>query len=150
MPSHCLKDIISRDSFAIEENKIFDLVKEWHEIHNQTTHLNTELIKTIRFELIPNKELINLANHSKLVNEKIVYKIIKERELQQNNIQSTRQFINCTKAQYILNQTFGKIFSSDSPTRQTKQISKNKLASGSIDKKIKIWNVDSGECIQTW
>ena len=43
-------------------------------------------MKKIRFELIPNDELFYLANHSKLLNENLLYQIIRERVLNENNV----------------------------------------------------------------
>ena len=121
LPSECLEEIISRDCFVLDESKVFELVHDWHVNHIRTrpSQLNVELIKRIRFELIPNMELSNLMRQSKFINERIVYQIVKERLFQANTMIPERKY------------------------------QANKLASGSEDNSIKIWNVDSGECIRT-
>ena len=100
LSSQCLKQIISRDSFSVNEIKIFKLVEEWHIFHNQTNDLNIELIKEIRFKLIPSEELIDLAQNSKLVSDrKLVDKINKIINLRKGStIQLTRKIIYSTTA----------------------------------------------------
>ena len=67
LSNRSLEEILRRDTFGINEVKIFELVNEWHEHHNRTTdNIDNELLNAVRFELIPNKELTRLANHSKI------------------------------------------------------------------------------------
>ena len=47
--------------------------------HNQAANRH-ELVKRIRFEQIQKQELFNLTSKSKLINEKIVNQILKERK----------------------------------------------------------------------
>ena len=129
LSSQCLQEIISRDSFGINEMSIFELVNDWHVHHNRTENLENDLIKKIRFELFSNKELFNLTHHSNMVDKNLVFEVLKERHLHENTKMPTR-LIHIT-------------------TTTTKTIPNNKLVSGSEDKSIKIWNVDTGECIRT-
>ena len=39
LPSDCLKEIISRDSFSLNEVKIFELVNERHVFHRRTENI---------------------------------------------------------------------------------------------------------------
>ena len=118
LSSQCLQEILGRDSFLINESKLFELVSDWHAYHNRTENLDNELIKKIRFELFSNEELLNLTHYSKLVDSKLVCQILKDRILHKNTKTPTRQF-------------------------------QTKLVSGSDDNTIKIWNVDTGECVRT-
>ena len=73
LPSQCLQEIIRRDSLSLNESKIFELVVEWHVYHNRTEDLSIELVREIRFELIPSEELFELLSRYKLIiNERLV------------------------------------------------------------------------------
>ena len=120
LSSQYLEQIIGRDSFSLNESKILELFNEWHVYHNQTKNFNNELIKKIRFEFISQKELYTLTNNSKLINK----------ELALNTIMKER------------------IFHEKTIIRKRK-LRTNILASGSSDESIKIWNIDTGECIRT-
>ena len=138
--------------------------------HNRTKNLNMELINKIRFELIPSEELVRLTDSFKLISD-IINQIIQDRIIQENAIQATLSVENCTTAALGTSSTKLKSvnstvsFKTTPPTTaistsytntallkitSTKiSISENKLASGSGDNTVKIWNVDSGECIRT-
>ena len=78
LSSERLQEILVRDSFGINEMRIFKLVNEWHVYHNRTDNLENDLIKKIRFELFSNYELFYLTSHSILVDETLAFQILKE------------------------------------------------------------------------
>ena len=135
LSSECMKEILDRDSFGLNEAKIFELVNEWHDIHNRTEYNDIELIKKIRFELIQKEELSNLTNKFKSISNQLVNQIKNERAFNENKIIPTRQSQTSIPTTSTQITTFSTI--------------NNKLASGSADNSIKIWNIDSGECIKT-
>ena len=119
MSSKCLQEILGRDSFGINEMRIFELVNEWHVYHNQTKNLNNELIKKIRFELFSNKELFNLTHHSNLVDKNLLFKILNDRIFHENTKMLTRHFQSTEST---------KISHTSSTTTTTKSISNNNLS----------------------
>ena len=147
MCDECLRRIISRDSFSLNEAKIYELVYEWHVFHNRTDSLDTELIETIRIELIDNEELLNLTSRSKLIDDERILRVLRQRLFDKNtNKKPTRRMqasstISTTNSTTTTTRTTTRI-----TTTTTKQISKyhNYLASGSDDEPIKIWNVETG------
>ena len=138
LSSQRLENILGRDSFDLDESKIFELVNEWHVYHNRTGNLNNELINKIRLELIPNKELLNLTHHCKLIDERKIFQILKGRILHEETTKPKRHFL-----------TTSKYTPTKSNSRTKAGLSNRQLASGSYDKSIKIWNIDTGECILT-
>ena len=101
LSSECFKKIISRNSFGLNELKIFELVKDWHIYNNKTNDINMDLINEIRLELIPSEELISLKNQSNLINLKKANKIIEERILHKKTNLPTRHIQTTTTASTI-------------------------------------------------
>ena len=101
LSSECFKKIISRNSFGLNELKIFELVKDWHIYNNKTNDINMDLINEIRLELIPSEELISLKNQSNLINLKKANKIIEEIILHKKTNLTTRHIQTTTTASTI-------------------------------------------------
>ena len=141
MLSESLEEIISRNSFKISATKIFELVEEWHINHNRTDNIDYQLLYTVRFDMIPNEELLRLGNHSKILSENIISRVMIQRLFESQTIDN----ITTTKGKTI--QPSMEI--SNKATTRTYLKVVNKLASGSDDHSIKIWNVDTGRCIRT-
>ena len=118
LSSQCLQEILGRDSFGINEMRIFELVNEWHVYHNQTKNFNNELIKKIRLELFSTKELFDLTQYSKLVDKNLVFEVLQDRHFNENTKMPTRHYqsTESTKITHTL-----------STTTTTKSISNNKL-----------------------
>ena len=158
LPSQCLKEIISRDSMAIIEIRLLELVKDWHEYHNRTNDVDVELIDAIRFELIPNGKLIKLVDCFKLFKQHKVFEIIKQRIAQENSIKpitlrNKLASVSDSNSILILDVYSGQCIQTldghSNSIMALEVISNNKLASGSADRSIKIWEVISSECVQT-
>ena len=122
LSNRSLGEILRRASFRRNEVKVFELVSEWHKYNNRTDNIDNELLDTVRFELIPDQELIRLANHSNIISEDILFRILRDRLLEVKIKQTTSHI------------TYHTI----STAKKTKKDLKaaNLLASGSDDKTI--------------
>ena len=119
LSAQSLKEIIARDSCRIRTVEIVKLIRNWRECH----YNRTILTYSHRVKTISDEELIRLEKCTEMLTE-----VLHLRE--ERFIELRMQANSKTTAMYL------KVFN-------------NKLASGSDDKTIKIWNVHTGECIRT-
>ena len=156
LSSECFKRILSRNSFNLSEDTIFDLVNEWHIFHNRTERIDNDLVKKIRFELFPKAKLVDLMRTSSLLSEQITNHILHQRFTNGNANKPDRHIKMASGSRdntiRIWDAETGeciRTLSVNSNVFTLQLVANNKLASGSADNLIKMWNIDTGECIAT-
>ncbi|CAF0981233.1 unnamed protein product [Brachionus calyciflorus] len=77
LSSDSLASIIERDSFCAPEIDIFNVVKDWHEMHKCLNEPKLELISKIRLALMKLEELLNQVRLSKLIDSDVILDAIK-------------------------------------------------------------------------
>lgn len=75
LSSDSLTTILERDSFCAPEIDIFNIVKDWHELHK--CEAKQELISKIRLPLMKLEELLNQVRLSKLIESDVILDAIK-------------------------------------------------------------------------
>ena len=142
--SNHLAKIIERDTFNIPEIKIFNIVHNWH-IHNNRSKKqdhDQKLISKIREGLLCINNKIDLCEFEYYETKKLVYSTSVLTRIETNTQVTTTT--TTTHATTTSLTTTTKITSNIIITNKL-----NRLASGSLDNTIKIWNIENGECIRT-
>ena len=130
LSSDSLVEIIGRDTFCAPEMDVFNLVQDWHTYNNWTNNKNEHLVEQIRLGQLSESDLKNITKYSDLINT--------------NSILNLWLYGSDSKQRKPKPTTA----STTSTTKKT-IVSSNRLISAYQDRTIQIWNLNSGECIET-